>query len=267
MDVRECYRVLRVKEGASLEDVKKGFRSLAFQLHPDLNQDNPHAARQFQRVNEAYVTLKNHLEKARPQAGEKQPRAEKTSNKQARSGKEDGSAARPGQSGASRAKTHAKPGATASSRESISKSRRPTKDEVLQDILKDPFARQVFEDIYSQIKRGKSSPPAKPVKRKLRFEWGEKVMNIDLSGGLWRGIKRLLRSQMDEETTIRLPPTSLRPGATIRLQVSLGLSGKPTSVEVTLPNDFIIGRPIRLKRLGKRIGPFKGDLYVRLMAS
>jgi len=61
MNVKESYAILRLKHGATLEEVKTSFRRLAFQLHPDLNQDNPHAGRQFQRLNEAYVLLRETL--------------------------------------------------------------------------------------------------------------------------------------------------------------------------------------------------------------
>ena len=62
MNLRESYRTLRLQDRSTLDEVKKAYRVLAFQLHPDLNPDDPHAARHFQRVNEAYVLLKRHLE-------------------------------------------------------------------------------------------------------------------------------------------------------------------------------------------------------------
>ena len=41
---------------------------------------------------------------------------------------------------------------------------------------------------------------------------------------------------------------------------------KYVHVEFTLPEDFVVGRPVRLKGLGNRIGPWRGDLYIRLYA-
>jgi molecular chaperone DnaJ len=38
------------------------------------------------------------------------------------------------------------------------------------------------------------------------------------------------------------------------------------TLEVTLPPDFAPGRPIRLKGLGRHFGPWKGDLYLHLLA-
>ncbi len=51
----------------------------------------------------------------------------------------------------------------------------------------------------------------------------------------------------------------------MRLQVRQGWNGKPVTVEVTLPLDYKAGRPVRLKGLGRKFGPWVGDLYVRLL--
>jgi molecular chaperone DnaJ len=172
---------------------------------------------------------------------------------------------------------------------------------VLQDILKDPFARQVYEDIFRSA--GRSAPPAgkggkragpaaartvRPdqagqagqasqagpatpgaddqVKRQISLEWGERSLTLDLSNGLWPGFKSWMSGQMDEEQTVYLPPLMLLPGKLIRIRIRRGLSGDGVPVEVRLPLDFVVGRPLRLKGMGRRIGPLKGDLYLRLLA-
>ncbi|NHZ47355.1 molecular chaperone DnaJ, partial [Desulfovibrio sp. XJ01] len=140
-------------------------------------------------------------------------------------------------------------------------------DEVLQDILRDPFARRVFEDIYSQIRRDGGGLAARPPKkRKLSLEWGGKALTLDLTHGIGGAVKGWLRRQIDDEQTVYLPALSIVPGARLRLQVTQGLSGEVRTVEVTLPPDYVVGRPIRLKGLGKRIGPWQGDLYLRILA-
>ena len=53
---RDYYEVLGVPRGASAEDIKKAFRKLAFQYHPDRNR-NDGAADKFKEVNEAYEVL------------------------------------------------------------------------------------------------------------------------------------------------------------------------------------------------------------------
>ena len=64
MAKRDYYEVLGVAKGASADEIKKGFRSKAKQLHPDRNSDNPNAESQFKEVNEAYEVLKDADKKA-----------------------------------------------------------------------------------------------------------------------------------------------------------------------------------------------------------
>ncbi len=53
---RDYYDVLGVSRDASSEDIKKAFRNLAFQYHPDRNRDDG-AEEKFKEVNEAYEVL------------------------------------------------------------------------------------------------------------------------------------------------------------------------------------------------------------------
>ena len=78
-------------------------------------------------------------------------------------------------------------------------------------------------------------------------------------------IKDWFRRQIDDEQTVTVPVSALRPGMRIRLQVQHGLSGKKQNIEVTLPLDYTPGRPMRLRGLGKKIGPWLGDLYLRIV--
>jgi molecular chaperone DnaJ len=54
---RDYYEVLGVPRGASEADLKKAFRTLARQFHPDANKDDPRAGEKFKEVNEAYQVL------------------------------------------------------------------------------------------------------------------------------------------------------------------------------------------------------------------
>ncbi len=262
MNVDEGYRILRISKGAGLEEIKKAYRTLAFQFHPDLNHDDPHAGRMFQRINEAYVLLKDHLS-AHPEAG-------------AAAGQKDAGPS-PGASppppppppppGPEQFRQQHPQGKPSSQRKHGARKANP--EEILRDILKDPFARQVFEDIYNQIRQSGGKAPLKvqmpPKRRRLHFEWGDKRFNLDLTGGLWKGLKLWMRSWMDEDRTLHLPSTVLLPGSRVRLQVQQGWSGKTIAVDVSVPPDYVPGRPLRLKGLGRKFGPWTGDLLVRLL--
>lgn len=54
---KDYYSILNVKPTADVKEIKKAYIALAKQFHPDVNRDNPDAARKFQEVAEAYEVL------------------------------------------------------------------------------------------------------------------------------------------------------------------------------------------------------------------
>ena len=61
---RDYYEVLGLSKGASQDDIKKAYRTLAKKYHPELNKE-PGAEEKFKEINEAYETLSDEQKKAR----------------------------------------------------------------------------------------------------------------------------------------------------------------------------------------------------------
>ena len=55
--MNELYKRLGVSPTATDTEIKKAYRKLAKQLHPDLHPDDPQAEAKFKDVNEAYEIL------------------------------------------------------------------------------------------------------------------------------------------------------------------------------------------------------------------
>lgn len=287
LSLKECYEILKIDKHADLETLKSAYRKRAFELHPDLHPDNPDAGRQFQRLNEAYVALSAVLKPAAEKAAQgKDAGAEPKANR-AQEEKTQESAR---QDDASQ-KTAADDAADKSDKSD--KTDKTThayaEEEVLRDLLNDPFARRVFEDIYSELHRQdaeraaaeaaaarkeeeaagaeprgmrRDPPPAK--ERRVDVSWMKKGPSKGLGLLFKNGVTGWLRHQIDEEQSFSLPTSMLLPGSRIRLRIRQGISGELVTVEIKLPHDFIPGKPVRLRGLGKRIGPWQGDLYLTL---
>ena len=66
----DLYQRLGVNCGASEAEIKKAYRSLAKQLHPDRNKDKPDAAKRFAEVTQAYDLLSDKDKRAKYDRGE-----------------------------------------------------------------------------------------------------------------------------------------------------------------------------------------------------
>ncbi len=65
MEFSDYYKELGLDKGASEDEIKKAFRSLARKYHPDTNPDNPEAEEQFKKISEAYEVLSDPKKRAK----------------------------------------------------------------------------------------------------------------------------------------------------------------------------------------------------------
>jgi DnaJ-class molecular chaperone len=63
--VKDYYRFLGVERVASSEEIKKAYRKLAMEYHPDRNQDKPGCEERLKDINEAYQVLGNEEQRRR----------------------------------------------------------------------------------------------------------------------------------------------------------------------------------------------------------
>ncbi|MDR3180110.1 MAG: molecular chaperone DnaJ [Holosporaceae bacterium] len=61
---RDYYETLGVSKSSNNDDIKKAYRKLAMQYHPDRNKGDKKAESKFKEINEAYETLKDPQKKA-----------------------------------------------------------------------------------------------------------------------------------------------------------------------------------------------------------
>ena len=64
-DKKDYYEVLGVQKGASAEEIKKAYRTMAKKYHPDLHPDDPTAEAHFKECNEAYEVLSDPEKRSR----------------------------------------------------------------------------------------------------------------------------------------------------------------------------------------------------------
>jgi DnaJ domain len=63
MEVKDYYSILELQPSATQPEIKKAYRRLAQQFHPDKTNNDPYAAVQFTNIKEAYEVLTNPAKK------------------------------------------------------------------------------------------------------------------------------------------------------------------------------------------------------------
>jgi len=76
--MKDPYQVLGVSKTASAEDIKRAYRKLAKELHPDLNPGNTKSADRFGEVSQAYDLLSDADKRKRFDAGEIDAKGQET---------------------------------------------------------------------------------------------------------------------------------------------------------------------------------------------
>jgi curved DNA-binding protein CbpA len=61
--LKDYYNILELSPSATLDEIKKSYRRLAHQYHPDKNENDPYAAAQFAEIKEAYEVLTHPVKK------------------------------------------------------------------------------------------------------------------------------------------------------------------------------------------------------------
>ncbi len=64
MATQDYYELLGVERGASIDEIKKAYRKLAMQYHPDRNPGNEEAEHKLKELNQAYGILKDEQKRA-----------------------------------------------------------------------------------------------------------------------------------------------------------------------------------------------------------
>lgn len=59
METKDLYKILGVSKGASKEEIRRSYRKLAREYHPDANRDDSNAEERFKEIQHAYEILSN----------------------------------------------------------------------------------------------------------------------------------------------------------------------------------------------------------------
>jgi len=269
--MKDYYKILGVNRTAGEEELRKSYRKLAMQYHPDRNPDDPAAEERFKETAEAYGVLSDPVKKREYDAC-----------------RASGKTFTGGQAGGGDGFTY-------------------SQEDILRDLFKDPRFQQMFSGILREFQRSGFRHSSQFVKRSFfGGKGGILVGGIfflgSLAGPLLTGAARkglsgkssVLKSVgskvssllgmgkgkemrdnhkstpsqaqlIDLDITYHTPLTAeeLQRGKTIQVLV-YGENGEQT-LKVTIPPGSKDGRKLRIRGKGRPGPQGRGDLYLHLV--
>jgi len=265
-DMKDYYQILEVTPESTDDEIRKSYRKLAMQYHPDRNPDNADAEERFKEVAEAYGVL-----------------TDPGKRKQYDMARKMGGGFSPNGSGQAGGFNY-------------------SQEDILRDLFQDPRFQQMFNSLLKEFARKgfrsnqhfvnksffggrggmflggifmigsiagpaimreakKSLPPKKSILKSL----GSAVGSL-LGGGKKKSQEPEQVShhppQLDMTYTVTLSPAELQAGKTLDL-VTMGPNGQE-KLRIKVPAGSRSGQKLRLKGRGFADSQGRGDLYVRL---
>jgi curved DNA-binding protein len=230
MDYKDYYKILGVERSASADDVRKAYRKLAMQYHPDRNPGDKQAEEKFKEINEAYQVLSDPQKRARfDQLGSAY------SNWQQRGGSPndfDWSQWFSGQ-----------PGASGGTR-------------VEYGDINDLFGQDIFSDFFRSVFGGVGASRAGTSTRTRRAPAYQQPISISLEEA-YRGTTRTLQSE-DRSLQVRIP-AGVKTGSKVRV-AGAGPDGSDVYLIVEVEPDA------RFERQGDDLhGSATADIFTALL--
>ncbi len=261
--MKDYYQILGVTEASAEDEIRRRYRKLAMQYHPDRNPDDPQAEEKFKEIAEAYGVLTDPVKRA------SYTRARATGGPWRQDGATNGFGY--------------------------------SQEDILRDLFRDPRFQQVFQGLMREFQRSGFRSGPQFIRKSffggrgglffgglfflgslvgpalLRSAGGRLPEKGSLFRSLGRsfgkvlaGAKKAGGQQAPQEETaptdvIYVTPLSseeLRTGKTVQVQAD-GPDG-PEMLKVSIPPESRPGQRLRLRGKGRQGPAGRGDLYLHL---
>jgi DnaJ-class molecular chaperone len=267
--MKDYYTILQVNKSSSEEEIRKSYRKMAMQHHPDRNPDNPHAEKIFIEITEAYGVLTDPVKRRkydRLQAG--------------------------GKTGFS----------CAGNASEFSYSQ----EDIFRDLFKDPRFQQMFQGLLHEFRRSGFRSSSNFVKKSFFNGKGSMFLGgiflfgsiagpviskasrtISANPSLLKSVtdtvgsllgfgqqknacqrtdkQKIQRQSQQYNTTYHTPLTAAEMAQGKTIQVIIYTDGKEQTLKVKIPPGSKDGQKLRIKNKGGQGPHGRGDLYLNLV--